>query len=218
MVRRLKLKRGFTLIELLAVVGIIAILAVAVVPGMRGVGESFSLTSATDQVVSTFNLARQTAMARNTPVEVRLYRLPSATGTGSGEYRLVGAVIPHPTDSSRDEWILKLRPLPNGIIFDDGSVNAEFSSLIRGAGTGSTAVPRRFTGVATGVPMMVRDREYVAFTIRADGSTNLDPAASTPWTVSLRTNRDRPVADRPANNFVTVLIDPVLGRPKVFRP
>jgi uncharacterized protein (TIGR02596 family) len=219
MVHQLKHRNAFTLIELLVVVAIIGTLAVAIVPGIRGVSESYSLTSAADQVASAMNLARQTAIARNRPVEVRLYEMPATAVSGSPSYRLLAALIPDPSNPANDEWVAKLTPLPNGIIFDDGTQNNEFSTLIAEATTATDAVPRKVSGASSGVPAMVRNRNYISFTIRSDGSTDLDPASTDPWTLSLRVERDQSGdSSRPSNNFVTLLLDPVLGRLKVFRP
>lgn len=225
MVRRMKSvspRNAFTLIELLVVLGIIGILAAAIIPAMRGISESYSLTSAADQVASTLSLARQTAITRNRPVEVRIYELPSAINPTQRSYRLIGAIIPDPSNPARDEWIARLRPLPQGVTFDNGSRNNEFSTIIANAGTAADDVPRRVGGVASGVPAVVKGADYVKFTIRPDGSTDLDPsgtAGSDPWTLSLRVERDTSGgSSRPSNNFVTLLLDPVLGRSKVFRP
>jgi len=213
---------AFTLIELLVVVAIIGALAVAIVPGVRGVSDSYSLTAAADQVISTINLARQTAIARNRPVEVRIYELRSLSQGAKKSYRLVGAVIPEPSDASRDEWVDRPRPLPNGIIFDDGSNNDEFSTLITSAGSGNNDIPGKVNGVASGVPDVVREADYIKFSIRSDGSTDLNPsgaAGNDPWTLSLRVERDTSGdSTRPSNNFITLMLDPTIGRLKVFRP
>jgi uncharacterized protein (TIGR02596 family) len=219
MVRRLKSTRAFTLIELLVVVAIIGTLAVAIVPGIRGVSESYSLTSAADQVASAMNLARQTAIARNRPVEVRVYEVPSSVVGQPASYRLLVALIPNTADPAASEWIGKPRLLPTGIIFDDGSNNAQFSTLIANASNASGAIPAKNNGTTTGVPPLVRGLKYISFNIRSDGGTDLDPASTDPWTLSLRVERDQSGdSSRPSNNFVTLLLDPVLGRLKVFRP
>jgi uncharacterized protein (TIGR02596 family) len=219
MVRRLKPKRGFTLVELLVVVGIMAVLAAAIIPSIRGVSDSYSLTSAADQVVSAMNLARQTAIARNRPVEVRIYELSSPLPGQPAAYRLLVAVIPNTSDPAATEWIGKPRPLPNGIIFDNGSRNPQFSTLIANASGNNGASPAKNNGASSGVPALVQGFKYVSFNIRPDGGTDLDPDSTDPWTLSLRVERDQSGdSSRPSNNFITFLLDPVLGRVKVFRP
>lgn len=221
MVHRLKQKRAFTLIELLVVAAIIAVLAVAVVPSIRGISTSYSLTSAADQVAGLFNLARQTAVAKNRPVQIRIYKMPASTPGGQDEYRLIGAVMVDPTDPAKDTWVDKLRLLPSGVIFDDGSRDDDYSSLIALAGTANDSVPRKIPAVSSGVPPLVRGRPYIFFTIRPDGSTDLELASNQAWTLSLRSHRDTgedSTTPRPANNFVTLMVDPVLGTIKAFRP
>jgi hypothetical protein len=52
------------------------------------------------------------------------------------------------------------------------------------------------------------------------GGTPLKAATtgSDSWFVSLVSENDHPLANKPAANFVTIQIDPVNGRVKVFRP
>jgi uncharacterized protein (TIGR02596 family) len=221
MVRGLKQKRAFTLIELLVVVGIIAVLAVAIIPSIRGVSDSYSLTSAADQVVGLFNLARQTAIAKNRPVQIRIYQMPATTPGGQDEYRLIAAVMTDPADPAKDMWVDKLRLLPTGVIFDDGSRNDDYSSLIALADPSNNSIPRKSPAVTNGVPFLVKGRPYIFFTIRPDGSTDLESASNQAWTLSLRPHRDigkDSSPARPAYNFITLMVDPVLGTIKVFRP
>lgn len=224
MVHQLKGQKAFTLIELLVVVGIIAVLAVAVIPSIRGVSTSFSLTAAADQVTGLLNLARQTAIAQNRPVQIRIYQMPPTTPGGPAEYRLIAAAMVDPADANKVTWVDKLRVLPTGVIFDDGDRDEDYSSLIALATTGSGDVPKKESGVSSGVPALVRGRPYVYFTIRPDGSTDLaldSGITDRKWTLSLRSHRDvgtDSLPPRPAHNFVTLMIDPALGTIKAFRP
>jgi hypothetical protein len=75
--------------------------------------------------------------------------------------------------------------------------------------------------VTNGVPFLVKGRPYIFFTIRPDGSTDLESASNQAWTLSLRPHRDigkDSSPARPAYNFITLMVDPVLGTIKVFRP
>jgi prepilin-type N-terminal cleavage/methylation domain-containing protein len=61
---------GFTLIELLVVIGIIGALTVIGIPAMRGLGQSNTVTSGTQQLVDDLMLARHKAMVNRTVVHV----------------------------------------------------------------------------------------------------------------------------------------------------
>jgi len=64
-----KVKRGFTLVELLTAVSIVAILAVAVVPGMIDLVKDSRLSSQTDTLVSALNEARLEAIKQRTDIK-----------------------------------------------------------------------------------------------------------------------------------------------------
>lgn len=221
MVRRLNKLRAFTLVELLVVMAIVGALAVAVVPAMRGISGSVNLTSAAGQIRDSLVLARQTAIARNAPVEVRIYSIAEAAG-GTSEFRLLAAVRPDPADPAGRpplEWIDKMRTLPGGVVIDDAARNTQFSTLLVVNGASGEA-PLERTELASGVPVMLRGKTYRVFTFRPDGTTDLSPSPANPWTLSLRQRRDQAggASSQPGYNFITLVIDPVLGRVRTFQP
>lgn len=204
--------RGFTIIELIVVILVIGLFAAMTVPAFRSMTESSTLTSAAGMLADQLNLARQTAITRNLPVEFRIYQV----GTGpNAPYRMIGSAIVG-SGQGGTEWVTLPKPLPGSIIIDTAN-NHEFSSLLR-PGAGNQAPFARPAETGAGVPAAVRNRPYIAFTFRPDGSTDLNPDPPNPWTFSVRAERSMPVGDRPAYNFVTLLLDPVLGRVRSFRP
>ncbi len=63
-------KRGFTLLELLLVIGIVAILAVAITPAFNAISSSHGVGQGAHDVASLLELARSEAVARQTYVWV----------------------------------------------------------------------------------------------------------------------------------------------------
>ena len=63
---------GFTLVELLTVIAIIAILAILTIPSLAGLTSSSKFNAAINGLSNTLDLARQTAVARDTYVWVAL--------------------------------------------------------------------------------------------------------------------------------------------------
>jgi uncharacterized protein (TIGR02596 family) len=71
---------GFSLVELLVVVAIVGILAAITVPAMSSMMQSSELTRGGQVVADQVNLARQTASAQNTVVEMRFIEIPGRVG------------------------------------------------------------------------------------------------------------------------------------------
>lgn len=203
---------GFTLVELLVVITVIGTLAALSAPAFRSVTESTHLTSAAGILADHLNLARQTAITRNLPVEFRLYQVGSGA---NAPYRMVAVVIPDGGDTV-PEWVSTPKLLPGSMIVDTANANA-FSSILT-PGSASQAPYSRSAEDGPEVPAAARNLPFIAFTFRPDGSTDLNPDPTEPWTLSVRSERATPAGDRPANNFITLLLDPVLGRVRPFQP
>lgn len=205
-----KQSRGFSLIELLVVIAIIASLAVSALPAFQNITSASNLSSASLQVTADFTLARQLAISRSQVVEVRLYQ-----SSDDKNYRMMAVVIPDTDRSSPPkERLTKVRYLPGQVIFDS---RAAFSSLLQSSGNGTDS-PYAGVEASTNVPSAVKKLPYLAISFRPDGSSDVDPSPSTPWTLSLRDKNATSTSDRPANNFITLRLDPVVGRWQSFQP
>jgi prepilin-type N-terminal cleavage/methylation domain-containing protein len=83
-------QKGFSLIEVLYVVGIICILSVMAVPNLSGMMKSYRLKSAANDLASTLQLARLTAISQNARSVVafdtanQTYSVFSDNGEGGG--------------------------------------------------------------------------------------------------------------------------------------
>jgi len=66
--------RGFTLVELLTVMAVMGILMVLTVPAVGPLIQSYNLNRAASLVTDEFTFARQSALTKNTDVEVRFIK------------------------------------------------------------------------------------------------------------------------------------------------
>ncbi len=218
---------GFSLVELLVVIAIILSLAALIGPAANLLVKGSGVTQAGQVVLDQFSLARQTAIAKNRPVEVRLYQFadPEAAGEGSGnasdgKFRAVQAfeVVVEWNSSGVATTnfvpVSSVKRLPVSMIMDSGST---LSTLIGRAS--SSAAPRTTSGGVLNqrIPRVGLNYNAVSFRYRSDGSTDL-PKNGTKWFVTVH---DTVFGDRlgeAPKNFSTVMIDPYNGSTKTFRP
>jgi uncharacterized protein (TIGR02596 family) len=203
----LKKSPAFSLIELLVVISIIGILSAAAIGGLSNVARSTNLTSAAQRLGDQFALARQTAVARNLPVEVRIYKLPDFDSTTNAIlWRGLQLFI---KDGTND--VPASRPLffPQRVIISE---NAQASPLLSGLVDALT--PLSNVGAFT-----TNNVRYKSFTIRPNGTvtaTSSVPDAN--WFLTVHHENDaKPDGIKPAN-FATVQINPVTSKVTILRP
>lgn len=203
---------GFTLIELLSVIAIVSILAVTTLPAIRGTLDGVTISGAAGVVESELSFARQVAMSRNLPVEVRFYKHDDGNGMA---WRAVATVIPSSVSgAAADEWLSRGKVLPGNVVADDAQ---EYSTLISRAGAASStnAGPWAATESST-APGILRGKSYVGFQFRPDGSINLPNGQ--PWCVTLRSFTSRQTGSAPADNYVSIVLDSLTGRTMSYQP
>jgi uncharacterized protein (TIGR02596 family) len=199
--------RSFTLVELLAVISIMAIFAAFTLPSFISLVRDFNIGDGGSRTVDALNVARQAAMSRNQTVEVRFY----CDANNNNQYDSIVSLIPAGTTTN---WLTKPTFLPTSVVFD---TNSAFSPLITAAFVTGASVPTPAgTDNSTSTPLSVRGNSYVAFHFRADGSTDLGNA--TTWCLTVYNPASQPVGTLPANNYVTILLDPVAGRTRIYQP
>lgn len=207
-------RRAFSLVELLSVMGIMSLLAAAAVPALRGPMDGYNVSGAANSMEGVLALSRQTAMTRNVPVEVRFYKHKDEIGEG---WRMVAPVITAAASGKAvDEYLMEVRPLTGNIVME---ATESFSTIISNAGTLPPSGPKiaPWQGKeADSAPNSVRGKDYVAFQYNPDGSTNLP--SDEPWCVTLRNWHSRPENGRPADNFVSLVVDSHTGRTLKYQP
>ncbi|XHR30504.1 MAG: Verru_Chthon cassette protein D [Chthoniobacteraceae bacterium] len=209
---RLPRRRAFSLVELLCVMMVMSLLAATMVLPIRGTMDGYNITGAADMVDNNLLLARQTAITRNIPVEVRFYKYDN----GSGDcWRVMAVVIPSSiSGNTSDEWITTSCVLPGNVVIED---SADYSTVL------SKAVPLTDKKVgpwtsqeSVSAPRMLQKKSYVGFCFNPDGSTNLPK--DQPWCLTLKDLHAKASADGPATNYVSVVIDSATGRTRPFQP
>jgi uncharacterized protein (TIGR02596 family) len=222
---------GFSLVELLVVIAIVAVLAGMTVGSLGLVTRATALTSTAGNVIDQLNLARQQAVAANSPVEVRFYKLPDADFKNNPNfpptYRAmqVFQVLTTPTNPADPATALK--PLGKVVNFGQGVIVAEHQTLSNIMV--DTIVPKA-PGDRKLLDFEKADYEYKAFRITPTGGVT--ESGGSPITVNpyflLYLQRDfagKPTAadvtatsDKRLKNWFTVQIDSTNGRIRSFRP
>lgn len=196
-------QRAFSLLELLVVVAIIAILSSLALSGLGNVSRSSNLANAAQRVGDHLALARQAAVTRNLPVEVRFYQLPdwdaapSATAT---YWRGVQSVVRNGTN---------ITPLARPVLLPERvAINAD------------AAVSPIWSAMASGTASVGNfgSRPFLSLTIRPNGLVENVPTDPAQCFLTLHHENDPPVNGKLPANFATVQINPVTAKVTVLRP
>jgi uncharacterized protein (TIGR02596 family) len=205
--------RGFSLVELLVVIAILGILLALAAPPISSVMRASGVTNAGDQFMATLSQARQTAIARNRTVEVRLYQYvdPDASQEpAEGRFRSMQLFL---IESMTQEN--GAAPIGRAIHFAGSTYlapNAALSSLLDSSIRPST------TGTALGHSISPCGLNYRAKIIRfyPDGSTDL-PSDRLMFLTLVPENTPSTAAT-PPENFATIVVQPSTGKAQLHRP
>lgn len=211
---------GFSMVELLVVLSIMALLAAFAVGSFRSVIQNYQLKDAGNRVVALLSQARQAALTRDQEVEVRFYQ-----DAKNSLYDSVVSLVPaNSYTGSTNQWLTKPYYLPTGVAFNVS--NAAYSPLLKATTTNSTATNSPYSVTVDSdpaTPYSLRGEGYVGFRFRPDGSTDLDPTAlsaagDSAWCLTLTNVGTTGSGGKPANDFITILVDPTMGRTRLYQP
>jgi uncharacterized protein (TIGR02596 family) len=214
-----RLQRGFTLVEMLAVIGVIALITLAVVPQVFSTLNATKLTSAGDTVLGQISLARQMAVSRNREIEMRFYYYAEPGFVGTEQLiKAIALVEPVPsmvtgagagaTTRVVAEPVMETYYLPAGIAI---SRTSNLSPLLASGSSGQRDVERLVRKAV--------DAAYYAIRFFPDGSTDI---SLQPNRCYLTIGEERLVSQSGStstpDNFYAVQVDPLTGRVRSFRP
>lgn len=182
---------GFSLIELLVVIAIIVILAVIALPAIRGISGGTGLTSAAEEFVGAANLARQRASTFNRQVAIRFWK----EGSNYTSYQI---------------WEQKHSAFTNSWRAVERERKFQVGVVVMNHGTNSSMLTR-FTGTTNG-----RDYAQVLFTPAGAlvASTNQTAVSF----IQANGPQSGGIVPGLPPNFATVVIDPLNGIPRLYRP
>ena len=112
---------AFSLIELIIVISVIVIIAAFTLPAMNTVLKGSQLSQGAGLIIGQLNIARQQAIARNKPVEVRFYRFADpevpgedVTTPATGKFRAMQLFQVQASGASTRRILGMARPLSSG--------------------------------------------------------------------------------------------------------
>ena len=212
--RRSRRCRAFTIIELLVVVAIMLTLAALSLPALHSLLPASQLAQASQMLENGIGLARQTALARNALVEVRLYRVAdpemageTAGNPATGKYRAFQAFVYN--DAGTATPLTKPQYFPKLIVAD---ANATLSPLL------AAAQAKAWSASDPQPPLPRVGTSYTAcvFAFQPDGSTNL--AVGQTWFVTVHPLEGGDNLGALPKNFTLLQVDPVNGHVQEYRP
>lgn len=198
---------AFSLLELLCVIAVIAIMTGLGARALGGLNRSYTITQSAEDLRGLLLIARQEALTRNSPVEIRFCR-PSA----SDPVGFVQSIL-HKADGTLLPLARPLK-LPDTVLIDLSSSNLR-STLFNqtNAVSNTTGFAPNTSGLS--LPGLGTTYEVFSFFLRPNGSTSLPLNAGSLPCITIR---DALIASNPPTNYATLLLDPANAKTFIVRP
>jgi uncharacterized protein (TIGR02596 family) len=199
-------RQAFSLIEILTVSAILALLTVLAGPPLAQALRGGRLSSSTDTVTGVLEQARLSSLSRQRPVEVRFFAYiePDLPGRPGGVHAVQAFVV---GDSGNLLPLGPVRTLADRAVITTNPVLTTIWSLTPSSPL--TPIPR--VGLAY---------DCRAIRFLPDGGTSLASSGlSSSWSLTLvSVSDDQAGAMKPPRIFATVVIDPLSGTLRTYRP
>jgi uncharacterized protein (TIGR02596 family) len=199
-------RRAFSLMELLVVVAIMGVMSVLTVPSITSTLRATRITSTGQLLLDELKFARQTAVSRNVPVEVRFYKLPDYNQAASSTPTVYRAMQCFLIQNGVATALTPPKFLPNPVIFSTVATDSPFftstdhAELAAASGTSLPGYPNT-------------SWRYRCFQFAPHGSADLLSSENF-FTVVLE--NDKSLSQ--GANFFTVQVNPISGAVQWYRP
>jgi uncharacterized protein (TIGR02596 family) len=206
---------AFTIVELLVVLLVLGLIFALAVPSVEPLLKGSRITAGADKLAFDLSAARNHAISKNRPVEVRFLQFVDSTSPGAQNVYRAYTIGTYALDAAAEENSkgFKFVPiegtlkLPQGIVF---SSQEQLSSLLYNEKLAKSSHEYPVDG-QTGAT-------YTGFSFRPDGSTNLPKRAGDIWFTTLVLEREDQAAKERPSNFITISIDPHNGLVRRYQP
>lgn len=201
--------QGFSLVELLLVVAIVGLLSVFAISGFNQTVRGTKIASTAQGVSDALGLARNSALARNRPVQVRFYKLPDFNANSGDSPQIYRGLQIFVCDTLSTNALTKPYLFPDPVV---ASTDSRKSSLLQQTEVSDSTV----TNVGG-----FRNHRYVAVTFGSDGiirNASAQLTTTNQWFITVQTKNDLATDATFPNNFATISVNPVTGNTKVYQP
>lgn len=208
---------AYTLVEMLIVLAIVVSLFAVAASGFKKSWQSQELRASAIQLATDLSLASQTAIRLGQSVQVRFYKYQAIElATDKPQFFAYQLMV-------RDKVVGLASPLYELQRFQGTTIMSENPVFSTIAYTKPTKAHLNLTGNLSELDpaIGIGEYEYLTIEFRPNGSTNLDPDASEPWSITLlpvtsveelpNQSKTKPV------DFQTLTINPSTGSVRIWQ-
>lgn len=202
---------AFSLLELLMVITILAVLSALIVPSVSGLSRSYQLNSSGQSLLNNLTQARQAALTRGYPVQVRIYKLPGHFDSASASpsvFRAMQTFVEGDPAKAGSGVTVPVTPLSKPVFFSSPVEildSATYSSVLS---LPYTSAPQE------SLPGFGKNYGYVSFRFKPDGQADL-PAGFSSLTML---SKEGSSGSGLPKNFRSFEIDSATGAVREYSP